>query len=65
MPGPTRTRAKRVTVNDAILIIRIPEQLREEAAREAAKWGISLSEAVRQSIEWWLDDMQSPDKSNV
>lgn len=56
MPGPkpTRARAKQAPANDAILILRIPEQLRERAAQRAALYHVSLSEAVRNALELWL-----------
>jgi Arc/MetJ-type ribon-helix-helix transcriptional regulator len=40
--------------NDAILLIRIPEHLRETVARVAYASNKSLSEAVREALTEWL-----------
>lgn len=60
MPEP-RTRAPKGAKkaadrppNGAILILRIPENLRERAAERAALHHVSLSEAVRNALELWL-----------
>lgn len=49
--GATRTRRP---PNDVVLILRVPRALREVAATEASRQGISLSEAVRVALEAWL-----------
>jgi hypothetical protein len=59
MPGTSRSRKVRAEgarrpPNDAILIIRIPEQLREQTAARAALYNVSLSEAVRNALALWL-----------
>lgn len=48
-----RTRVRKPP-NKAILIIRIPEDLRDAAARRASMHNISLSEAVRNALALWL-----------
>lgn len=54
MPEPSRIRKSPKPPNDAILILRIPEDLREQAAERAALHKISLSEAVRNALALWL-----------
>lgn len=43
-----------VAANGAIMILRIPEELRETFAREANKRGYTLSEGVRLAMKAWM-----------
>lgn len=58
-PAPASAARVRRPPNDAVVILRIPEAVREQVALAAYSRGVSLSEAMRQAAVMWLDSFNA------